>query len=75
LYLHAAAAASSSAVGGVASVNFGITSDRVGTFGQVGAAVQFKVLDIDLLGFVRGDLLFGNSITGAGLNIGLRKQF
>jgi len=45
------------------------------TFGQVGAAVQFKVLDIDLLGFVRGDLLFGNSITGAGLNIGLRKQF
>jgi hypothetical protein len=61
--------------GGTSSVNFGITSDRIGTFGQVGAGVQFKVLDIDLLGFVRGDLLFGNNITGAVLNIGLRKQF
>jgi hypothetical protein len=69
------ATASALVSGGAASVNFGITSDRIGTFGQVGAGVQFKVLDIDLLGFVRGDLLFGNNITGAALNIGLRKQF
>jgi len=54
---------------------FDITADRVGTFGQVGTGVQFKVLDINLLGFVRGDLIFGDNITGASFNIGVRKQF
>lgn len=30
---------------------------------------------MDLLGFVRGDLRFGNNLTGKAINIGIRKQF
>jgi hypothetical protein len=61
--------------GSGATVNFGVTADRIGTFGQVGAGINFKVHNVDLVGFARGDLLFGNTITGASFNIGLRKQF
>ena len=67
--------ATAQATGGGSSVNFSVVADRVGTFGQVGAGVNFKVHSFDMVGFLRGDLLFGNNITGASFNIGLRKQF
>jgi outer membrane autotransporter protein len=57
------------------SFAFPVTTDRVNTFGQVGLGVQFKVLNLDLLGFVRGDVRFGDSINGKAINIGVRKQF
>jgi outer membrane autotransporter protein len=57
------------------SFNFAVNSDRVGTFGQIGAGVQFKLLDFGLLGFIRGDLRFGNALNGQAVNIGFRKQF
>jgi autotransporter-associated beta strand protein len=54
---------------------FTYSTDRVGTFGQAGAGIQFKFVDIDLLGFVRGDIRFGDSINGKEINVGIRKQF
>jgi outer membrane autotransporter protein len=61
--------------GGGSTLSFVTNSDRVGTFGQTGVGVQFKVLDLNLLGFVRGDIRFGGAFAGQALNIGLRKQF
>ncbi len=54
---------------------FDIQTDRVGTFGQVGAGVQFRVLNTPLLGFLRADMRFGDKIEGKALNAGLRLQF
>jgi hypothetical protein len=54
---------------------FPLTTERVNTFGQVGLGMQFKVLNLDLLGFVRGDVRFGDAINGKAINIGMRKQF
>jgi len=60
---------------GANSFAFPGSVDRVGTFGQVGVGFQFKVLNLDLLGFARGDMRFGDSLNGKAINIGLRKQF
>lgn len=68
-------AGQNSAVAQTSGGNFSITADRIGTFGQIGGGVQFKFLDMGVLGFARGDFLFGDNITGASFNIGLKKQF
>jgi hypothetical protein len=60
---------------GGSSFNFPVSIDRVGTFGQVGIGAQFKILDMDLLGFVRGDMRFGYNLNGKAINIGIKKQF
>ena len=39
-----------------------LTTNRVGTFYQVGAGVSGQVLNSGLLGFVRTDLRFGQNI-------------
>ena len=67
--------ATAQSTAGGTSVNFGVVADRVGTFGQIGAGVNFKIYSIDMVGFARGDLLLGSNITGGSFNIGLRKQF
>jgi outer membrane autotransporter protein len=67
--------ASSTVFNGGSAFNFGVSTERVGTFGQVGVGLQFKVLDLDFLGFVRGDIRFGSNIQGQALNIGFKKQF
>ncbi len=40
-----------------------IQTTRVGTFGQVGVGVTGQLLGTDLLGFVRGDVRFGDRLT------------
>jgi len=59
----------------VAGLSFDVATQRVGTFGQVGAGLQFKVLDTALLGFVRGDVRFGEKANGKAVNVGLKMQF
>src|SRR6185436_12706804 len=49
---------------GTQSFTFPVNVDRVGTFGQIGVGAQFKVLSMDLLGFVRGDMRFGDNLNG-----------
>ena len=58
-----------------AGQTFDVATQRVGTFGQAGVGVQFKVLNSPLLGFVRGDVRFGQRIEGKALNAGVRLQF
>ncbi|WP_422015498.1 autotransporter outer membrane beta-barrel domain-containing protein [Reyranella sp.] len=60
---------------GGSAYTFQTLSDRVGTFGQVAAGLNFKLTEQDFLGFVRGDYRFGGQFSGASFNIGLRKQF
>ena len=59
----------------LAGLTFDVATQRVGTFGQVGAGLQFKMLDTPFLGFVRGDVRFGDKIQGKALNLGLKMQF
>ncbi|WP_342363960.1 autotransporter outer membrane beta-barrel domain-containing protein [Terrarubrum flagellatum] len=54
---------------------FDVTSERVGTFGQVGGGLQFKIVDTNFLGFVRGDYRFGDKVHGKAFNAGLKLQF
>ncbi len=54
---------------------FDVQTDRVGTFGQVGAGLQFRVLNTPFVGFVRADARFGSKIEGKAVNAGLRMQF
>jgi hypothetical protein len=63
------------AIIGSSGQTFLIETDRVGTFGQVGAGLQFKLIDTPLVGFVRGDVRFGDKIEGKAINAGLRLQF
>lgn len=56
-------------------LTFDVSTDRVGTFGQVGAGLQFRLLNTPLLGFVRADARFGDKINGRALNAGVRLQF
>ncbi|MGQ3299399.1 beta strand repeat-containing protein, partial [Reyranella sp.] len=60
---------------GGSAYTFQTLADRVGTFGQVAAGLNFKLTEQDFLGFVRGDYRFGGQFSGASFNIGLRKQF
>jgi outer membrane autotransporter protein len=68
---------SSTAYVGFNNLNFAfpLATERVNTFGQVGLGAQFKILSMDLMGFVRGDMRFGDNLNGKALNIGIRKQF
>jgi len=52
-----------------------VRTDRVGTFGQLGAGVAGRVLDTGWAGFVRGDVRFGSKLNGIGVNAGARYQF
>ncbi len=54
---------------------FNATTERVGTFGQVGGGLQFKIVDSNFLGFVRGDYRFGDKVHGKAFNAGLKLQF
>ena len=54
---------------------FDVQTDRVGTFGQVGAGLQFRLLNTPFVGFIRADARFGSKIEGKALNAGLRMQF
>ncbi len=65
-------------VANVTDATVPLTSDRVGTFGQVGVGVSGQVVTsatTSLIGFVRGDVRFGEKIDGTALNAGLRLQF
>ncbi|MGL5733955.1 MAG: autotransporter outer membrane beta-barrel domain-containing protein, partial [Beijerinckiaceae bacterium] len=70
-----AAKSSATIVTGGVNETFTVSTSRVGTFGQVGAGLQFKVLDSPVLGFVRADMRFGKDINGKAINAGLRLQF
>ena len=50
-----------------------ITTSGIGTYGQVGVAAQ--VVGTGLLGYIRGDYRFGDSIDGYSINGGVRYQF
>lgn len=52
-----------------------ILTQRVGTFGQVGVGASAQILDTPILGYVRGDVRFGDRIDGYALNAGIRYQF
>jgi fibronectin-binding autotransporter adhesin len=67
--------ATAHAVVGTAGQAFDVRTERVGTFGQLGAGVQFKIVGTPLLGFVRGDIRYGQKIDGKAVNAGLRVQF
>ncbi|MCX7324135.1 MAG: autotransporter outer membrane beta-barrel domain-containing protein [Hyphomicrobiales bacterium] len=57
------------------SLTFDVATNRVGTFGQAGLGVQFRLLNTPLLGFIRGDVRVGDRIDGKALNVGVRLQF
>ncbi len=61
----------------IGSINsqFDVQTQRVGTFGQFGGGLQFKIVDTNFLGFLRGDLRFGDKISGRAVNAGVRMQF
>lgn len=63
------------AVFGSVGQSFDVQTDRVGEFGQVGLGVQFRLLDSPWLGFIRGDVRFGDKTDGKALNAGVRAQF
>ena len=52
-----------------------VAVDRVGTFGQVGVGVSGQLIDTGFLGFVRGDVRFGDKINGFGVVAGARYTF
>ncbi|MBK9083187.1 MAG: autotransporter domain-containing protein [Rhizobiales bacterium] len=53
-----------------------VSTDRVGTYGQVSVGVTvLPVATPSLTGFVRGDLRFGGKVDGWALNFGVRNQF
>jgi outer membrane autotransporter protein len=52
-----------------------IETSRVGTFGQVGVGVSGQILQTGLVGFVRGDVRFGDNIQGGAVVLGLRNTF
>jgi hypothetical protein len=46
------------------AIDIPISTTRVGTFGQVGLGVSGQVLHTGFVGFVRGDVRFGENIDG-----------
>lgn len=54
---------------------FVATTERVGTFGQIGGGMQFRLLESPFSGFVRGDVRFGEKIDGLAFNVGMRGNF
>ncbi|MCK2055256.1 hypothetical protein [Methylobacterium sp. 37f] len=52
-----------------------ILTNRVGMFGQVGVGVSGALLGTDLIGYVRGDVRFGERLDGYSLNGGVRYPF
>jgi hypothetical protein len=56
-----------------ATQNFSLT--RVGTFYQVGAGLGAQVLKTGILGFIRGDVRFGDNLDGASVVAGGRYTF
>jgi hypothetical protein len=58
-----------------ATVTDNISLSRVGTFYQVGAGVGAQILKTGVLGFVRGDMRFGQNLDGASVVGGARYTF
>ncbi|WP_165937826.1 autotransporter-associated beta strand repeat-containing protein [Methylobacterium segetis] len=52
-----------------------ILTNRIGTFGQVGVGITGQLLGTDLLGYVRGDVRFGERLDGYSINGGIRYPF
>jgi outer membrane autotransporter protein len=57
------------------TTNVVVSTNRVGTFGQFGLGSAFSSPLPGLSGFVRGDLRFGERLSGEAINAGLRWQF
>lgn len=57
------------------SLQGSLTTDRIGTYGQVSAGVAGQMLNTGWLGYVRGDYRFGENVEGWTLNTGIRYQF
>ena len=60
---------------GTSGQSFAAETERTGTFGMVGAGLQLSQADAALSGYMRGDVRFGDGITGKALNAGLRLAF
>lgn len=60
---------------GIPELRGNLTTDRVGTYGQISAGFAAQVLNTGWLGYARGDYRFGENIDGWTLNAGLRYQF
>ncbi len=60
---------------GSSGQSFLAETQRVGTFGQVGAGLTISHNDGLLSGYVRGDLRFGERLAGKALNAGLKLSF
>jgi outer membrane autotransporter protein len=59
----------------LSTATFGLTTTRVGTFYQGSAGISFQVPNTGFLGFVRGDMRFGQNIEGWTALGGLRYTF
>ncbi|WP_294541176.1 hypothetical protein [uncultured Rhodoblastus sp.] len=57
------------------STNVTVSTNRIGTFGQFGLGSAFSSPLPGLSGFVRGDVRFGQRMSGEAINAGLRWQF
>jgi|GEM_PF-6903975 len=60
---------------GSAAQVFNVQADRVGSFGQAALGAQFRLQNAPLVGFVRGDMVYGSKINAQSLNAGLKMQF
>jgi outer membrane autotransporter protein len=67
--------ASAHATIAAANQSFVAVTERVGSFGQVGAGMDFKLHDTPFQGFVRGDLRFGQKAHGKAVNVGMKMRF
>ncbi|MBN8920301.1 MAG: autotransporter outer membrane beta-barrel domain-containing protein, partial [Rhizobiales bacterium] len=52
-----------------------VSTTRVGTFGQVGFGVSGQILQTGFVGFVRGDVRFGERLEGGAFVTGARYSF
>jgi len=57
------------------AIDIPISTTRVGTFGQLGLGVSGQLLQTGFVGFVRGDVRFGENINGLAVVGGARYTF
>ncbi|HET9902545.1 MAG TPA: autotransporter outer membrane beta-barrel domain-containing protein, partial [Xanthobacteraceae bacterium] len=60
---------------GLLAASVPVSTTRVGTFGQIGVGMSGQILQTGWVGFVRGDMRFGEDIQGAALVVGFRNTF
>ncbi len=56
-------------------MEFESSTERMGTYGQIGVGTAIVVGNTGWLGYGRGDVKFGDNIHGIGFNAGLRYQW